>query len=171
MTIRSVVSLATLMVLLPALSHFLTAKLKLSARRSDILIARGTGLAGVIGALLVAFASTSDVLVIGKFFHMAFFWQNKLICSVGLVVLALNSGMSGMVRSLLSSQVEPRQIGTLNTVIGVVDLLGIMLCSPAFYGSLRTGLELGGWYIGLPFMISAAITSFSTGIVFCLPMR
>jgi len=90
---------------------------------------------------------------------------------IGLVIIALNGGMAGTIRSLLSMQVEPHHMGTLNSLVGVVELLGVMIFAPAFYGSLRKGLELGGGWIGLPFMSAAFMLSISTGIVFFCSVR
>ena len=65
-TVRSIVSLISLMVVLPGVNYLLVSKLKLGATHKDVWIARGTGLAGVIGALMIAFAETSDILIIGE---------------------------------------------------------------------------------------------------------
>lgn len=65
LTIRSAVSLANLLVILPAMSHFLISRLKVSVIKKDVWIARTTGIAGVFGALLIAFASSLGLLIPG----------------------------------------------------------------------------------------------------------
>jgi hypothetical protein len=65
LTIRSIVSFVVLILVLPAITHVLTKSFKMSVIRRDLWIARATGLAGVLGTLLIAFASTPDVLIIG----------------------------------------------------------------------------------------------------------
>lgn len=76
--------------------------------------------------------------------------------------------MGSVIRSLLNNLVDPHHIGVLNSVIGVVEMLSIMIAAPTIFQSLRLGLNLGGLWIGLPFMWAAAIISISTGIVWLI---
>ncbi|KAH8194534.1 hypothetical protein TruAng_011297 [Truncatella angustata] len=125
---------------------------KMSVVQKDVWISCITGLAGIIGALTIAFASNVPVLIIG------------------LSVFAINVGMTAVIRSLLSSMVESRHMGTLNSLIGVLEMVGLMVAAPALFGSLRLGFEIGGNWIGLPFMLAAAMISVSTAIVWFLPI-
>jgi hypothetical protein len=90
---------------------------------------------------------------------------------VGLVVFAFNGGMAAVIHSLLSSLVEPHHFGTLNSLIGVLEMVGLMVAAPSLFQSLRLGLELGGAWIGLPFFIAAGMISVSTGIIWFFPVR
>ncbi|KAK6073234.1 MFS transporter [Seiridium cupressi] len=153
LTIRSIVSLIVLIIVLPVLSQFLVTKLKISAKRRDVWIASVTGLAGVIGTLLIAFAPTSEVLILG------------------LVTLAVNGGMPPVIRSLLSDIVEPRSLGTMNSLVGILEMLGLMISAPTLFGCLRLGFELGGNWIGLPFMCAAAMITISITIVWFSPIK
>ncbi|KAH8896378.1 MFS general substrate transporter [Thozetella sp. PMI_491] len=153
LTIRSVASLLVLMAILPALGEFLTTRLKMSSTRKDIWIARITGLAGIFGSLLIAFAAQIDILILG------------------LIVLAFNNGMPAVIRSLLSGMVEPDHLGALNSVIGVLEMVGLMLAAPSLFQSLRLGFELGGAWIGLPFFCAAGMISVSTAIIWFFPDR
>ncbi|KAK1754313.1 major facilitator superfamily domain-containing protein [Echria macrotheca] len=153
LTVRSVTMLVTLIVILPALSRFLTTRLRMSAVRKDLWIARATGIAGIVGALLIALAAKAPVLIIG------------------LVVFAFNGGMAAVIRSLLSSLVEPHHFGTLNSLIGVLEMVGLMVAAPSLFQSLKLGLEMGGAWIGLPFFIAAGMISVSTFIIWFFPVR
>lgn len=76
-----------------------------------------------------------------------------------------------MLRSLLSNMVDPRHLGTMNSLLGILEMIGLMIGAPALFASLRHGFELGGDWIGLPFICAAAMIALSTGIVFILPVR
>ncbi|KAK9777815.1 putative Major facilitator superfamily domain-containing protein [Seiridium cardinale] len=153
LTIRSAVSLVALIIVLPALSQFLLTKPKVSPIRKDVWIARITGLAGILGSLLIALSSTPGLLI------------------PGLVIFALSGGMLGVLRSLLSSMVEPRHMGTLNSLIAVLEMVGLMIAGPSLFWSLRLGIEWGGGWSGLPFFCAAAMLSVSTAVVSFLPIR
>jgi MFS family permease len=79
--------------------------------------------------------------------------------------------MPAVLRSLLSSMVEPRHMGTLNSLIGVLEMLGLMIAAPVLFGSLSLGFEWGGAWTGLPFICAAAIISVATAIIWFLPIR
>ena len=65
LTTRSIVSLVVLILILPAMTQLLTKRFKVSVIQRDVWIARVTGLAGVLGALLIALASTPEILILG----------------------------------------------------------------------------------------------------------
>ncbi|ETS73557.1 hypothetical protein PFICI_14503 [Pestalotiopsis fici W106-1] len=153
LTIRSAVSLVVLILILPALTQLLTTRFKVSVIRRDVWVARLTGLAGVLGALLIALASTPEILI------------------SGLTTFAIHGGMTAVLRSLLSNMVEHRYLGTMNSLLGILEMLGLMAGAPALFSSLRRGFELGGDLIGLPFICAAAMIALSTCVIWLLPVR
>lgn len=78
--------------------------------------------------------------------------------------------MTAVLRSLLSNMVEPRYLGTMNSLLGILEMVGLMIAAPSLFVSLRYGFELGGDWIGLPFICAAAMISLSTAMVFLLPI-
>lgn len=135
------------LVVLPALGRFFTKKLKMPVLIKDLWIARITGSGTIIGALLIAFAVKTWIL------------------SIGLVFFAMSGGMSLIIRSLLNSLVEQHHIGMLNSAIGLAEIISMIVAAPTISKTLRVGLEWGGLWIGLPFMLAAGIVSISTSIV------
>ena len=75
-------------------------------------------------------------------------------------------GMSSTLRSLLNGFVEAHHIATLNVLIALLDYAGIMVASPILFGLLKKGVELGGGWIGLPYLFAAALFLVATVIVF-----
>ncbi|KXJ91608.1 major facilitator superfamily domain-containing protein [Microdochium bolleyi] len=148
LSIRSGSNLANSLFLLPAISSLLTNTFSLAPIHKDVLIARGTGVCGILGALLIALAPDPATL------------------SVGLVVFGLAGGMAVAVRSLLNALVEPHHVGMLNTMLGLLEQVGLMVAGPLFSQALKTGIDLGGAWIGLPFLVAAAYMVVATGIVF-----
>ncbi|KAH7027319.1 major facilitator superfamily transporter [Microdochium trichocladiopsis] len=148
LTIRSGSNLASSLIILPAISKLLTLKFSFSPVVKDAFIARATGIAGVFGALMIAFAPDPFTL------------------SFGLVVFGLAGGMAVAIRSLLNALVESHHVGMLNTVLSLLEQAGLMVAGPLFSKALKTGIQLGGGWIGLPFLVAAVYMAVATGIVF-----
>lgn len=66
LTIRSLASLITLILVLPALTQILMTKFKMTILRRDLWIVRITGIAGILGSMLIALAPNPNVLVLGE---------------------------------------------------------------------------------------------------------
>lgn len=73
--------------------------------------------------------------------------------------------MSSVLRSLLNSLIEPRHLGRLNAVVGIMEMASLLIAGPTLSQSLRVGLEMRGGWVGLPFLCAAAIMAVSTVVV------
>ncbi|EFX02009.1 major facilitator superfamily transporter [Grosmannia clavigera kw1407] len=148
LTIRSMSNLVLFIVILPAASIFCLHRLGMSPLTKDLVLARISGVFAVLGSLMIAFAVTPWML------------------SIALIVFSLGGGFTSVLRSLLSAFVESHHQAMLNSIIGLFEFSGLMVTSPLLYGAMQHGLELGGLWIGLPFMYAAGITSLAAGIAF-----
>lgn len=135
-------------VILPAASAFVIQRLGLSPLTKDLVLARISGVFGVLGALMIAFAVTPWML------------------STALVVFSMGGGFTSLMRSLISAFVESHHQAILNSTIGLFEFSGLMVTGPVLFGALQKGLDMGGLWIGLPFMYAAAIMGLSTAIAF-----
>ncbi|KAK3940612.1 major facilitator superfamily domain-containing protein [Diplogelasinospora grovesii] len=155
LTIRSASSLVTLLVILPTLSWLCVNRLRMSGVAKDMWLARISGIVLVIACLLIAFA------------------VNGYLLSAGLVWFALGSGLTSLIRSLLNALVEEHHVGTVNTLVGFMEMVGLMGAGPLLAESLSIGLNMGGLWIGLPFITAGLFFRISTLIMwtFRLPER
>ncbi|KAL2133861.1 hypothetical protein VTI74DRAFT_1533 [Chaetomium olivicolor] len=152
LTIRNAGSLVTLLAVLPAASWLGVQRLGMTAVAKDLWISRWSGVVQIVGSLLIAAA------VDGWLF------------SIGLVWLALGSGMSASIRSLLNTLVEEHHVGTVNSLVGFMEGLGMTIAGPLLAKSLSVGLNLGGGWIGLPFLTGAIFFTMSTAILWIFRM-
>lgn len=74
-----------------------------------------------------------------------------------LVVMSLGNGFSALCRALLNAVIEPHTLATLNTTIGLVEMLIAIAIGPAMGWLLSRGMQLEGIWQGLPFL----------GLTFC----
>lgn len=147
LTLKSVSFIVMLTVLLPAVSSLCVGKLGMSPLSKDLWLSRWSAVVLIAADLAVALASSPALF------------------AAGLVLLSGGCGLGPLLRSLLNAQVEPHHVGILNTLLGFVDTLGVMLAAPVFSESLNKGIELGGAWIGLPFVAGAVISCFAAGIL------
>lgn len=147
LTLKSASFIVMLTVLLPAISSICLRQLNMSPLSKDLWLSRWSGVVLVLADLAIAFSSSPALF------------------GAGLVLLSGGSGLVPLLRSLLNAQVEPHHVGILNTLLGFLDTLGVMIGAPVFSESLHKGIELGGPWIGLPFLAGAVISCFAAGIL------
>ncbi|KAK4236022.1 major facilitator superfamily domain-containing protein [Achaetomium macrosporum] len=147
LTIRNAGSLVTLLCLLPVASWLCVQRLGMTAVAKDLWLARWSGVTQILGSLLLAAA------------------VNGGLFSFGLVWLAIGSGMTALIRSLLNALVEEHHVGTVNSLVGFMEMVGGTAAGPLLAASLRAGLDLGGAWIGLPFITSGSFFIVSVTIL------
>jgi MFS family permease len=149
LTIRHAASLVTLLAVLPAASWFCLHRLGMQGVYKDLWLARVSAALGAVGCLLVAAATNGYLLA------FAFVW------------MSLGAGVSSLTRSLLNALVEEHHVGTLNALISFMEMTGALVAGPLLAESLSVGMEWGGPWIGLPFLVSGGFLGVATAIL-CL---
>lgn len=61
---------------------------------------------------------------------------------------SLGTGFSLIVMSLLSSLVEPQQLGSAYAAGGIFNTIGMLLCGPTLAGLFQLGLKQGLPFLG-----------------------
>jgi hypothetical protein len=137
-SLSGLVKIALLLLLLPMVNMVLC-KRNWAPIFRDLFTAKASAAVAALGCILIALS-----------FHPA-------IAGAGMGIVSLSAGFSPAVRSIASSLVNPEHIGTLYTAMGVVLTLGIILSGPVVAISFRIGLQLGGLWSGLPYVVSTAL--------------
>lgn len=155
LSIRSMWTLALLCVILPAAGSFCMTKFNMEVLTKDLLLCRVLGVFLLIGALLVAFSFTPAMLI------------------MALSVFSIGSGFNFLARSLLNALVEEHFVGTLNAIIGLLEMAGTMGAGPLMAWLLKVGFQWGGAWIGLPYVFAAFLftIAFAFVMAFRLPQR
>ncbi len=149
LTVNSASNMVVLIVALPALSWLCISVLHMPATVKDLLLARFSSVTLVLGSLIIAFST------------------NGYILAVGLVVISCGAGLSSLVRSLANALIEEHHIGILNTLIGMVDSIALMIAGPLLSSTLSAGFRMGGPWIGLPFICAAAMYGVCLAVTLC----
>jgi MFS family permease len=113
---------------------------------------------------LVLSRISSTFLAVGMFM-MAFAPVPWLFVS-SLVIMSLGNGLSALCRALLNAVIEPHTLATLNTTIGLVEMLMALWSGPAMGWLLSKGMKLQGIWQGLPFLALSFCTMGVSAAVF-----
>ena len=147
LSIRSASNLVILLTVLPAISWWLVSRRGMSGMAKDLLLARVSGVLLVLGSLWIALATNG-------------YWL-----AVGLVLFSSGGGINSLIRSLANALVEEHHVGILNTLVSIIDQIALMVGGPLLATTLSLGFEMGGVWVGLPFMCSALMFATSTLVV------
>lgn len=151
-TVNKVVSVIVLLGILPLLSRLLTRRRAMAVAPRDLLLSRGSVLLMTAGSLLTAVAAAPWVLF------------------AAMVVYHLGSGFSPQLRALLASLVEQDSLATLNTTLATAETLMGLAGVPALGWLLAKGFELGGGWMGLPFLLSTALAALAAAAMFAFTL-
>lgn len=147
LSIRAFFNLLLLVALLPSASHILVHKWSLTGQAKDLWLARASSILLALGAFAIGLA------------------EEPVLMSAGLALLSMGSAYTLLVRSLLASTVEKNQIGTMYTVISTIEGIGILIAGPLLAICLRVGMERGGAWLGLPYIVAGLLFATATFIV------
>lgn len=89
---------------------------------------------------------------------------------ISLIIASFGHSFSALARALLSAVVEPHTIATLNTTISLLDMVMGLVAGPAMGWLLSKGMELGGAWQGLPFMVVTGLTVIVTALLFAFKL-
>ncbi|KAJ5701554.1 hypothetical protein N7488_009102 [Penicillium malachiteum] len=130
LTLRGAIKLCVLLLILPLLSKILLRYY--NAATKDLILARRSIAFAGFGVFLMA-APQIGVLI------------------GGLAVHSLGSGLAPLCRSLATSYAAQEDTSKLNTVIGIVEMLGSLFAGPVLAWSFDLGMRIGGMGLGLPY--------------------
>ena len=135
------------MAILPAASWSL-GRVGYTPLRRDLTLARASAVFTFVGTVIIAVAPFGA------------------LCIFALVIFSFGSGLQALFRALICAVVEPHTLGTLNTAIAMTESLMGLVSSPALGWLLSKGLDLGGGWMGLSFMVAAALGAIITALLF-----
>ncbi|KAF2807397.1 MFS general substrate transporter [Mytilinidion resinicola] len=155
-SLRASFNLLTLVVLLPGISMLLLKWIKLAPQRGDLWISRGSIAFTVLSFLIMGFSFTPAILI----------W--------GLIFYTFGSGFSMAMRSIAVFMVggqASKDIGRLFAVVAILESCGLLISGPLIAQFFRWGMKLGNAWLGMPFLLSAALFLPVLVITYCISLR
>lgn len=145
-----VLNIALYVFIIPSISRLLTsprAPFRLSPEVKDLFLARASGAALTVGALLFALPSTVAAVL-------------------GLTVFTLGLGFSTLCRVVVTALVDKERTARLYTLISVVSGFGELSAGPAIAWLFSVGMGLGDGLAGLPYIGVAGLCGVAAVCVF-----
>ena len=126
----------------------ITKRSRLEPLTRDLYLSRGSVLFIVAGNIFTSVSAAPWLLV------------------VSLIILSVGNGFQPQVRALLAGVVEQETLATLNTAIATFETLMGLVSVPALGWLLSKGISLGGFWMGLPFIMTSVCAALSAAAMF-----
>ncbi|TEA19380.1 Efflux pump ustT [Colletotrichum sidae] len=125
-----------------------------NSNKRDLFLARTSATMLLIGSLCLALSPTLSAF------------------TGGLALLSLGSGWGSYARSLCALYVDSAHRAQLYTIMSLVETVGMISVQPVLAGLFSWGMDLGGFWIGLPYLGCASFCAAALGLLFLvrLPM-
>ena len=133
--------------MIPALSYVFVKHLRYGDVMKDKRITQVNGVCLIVGSGIIFLAASPPTLVLGQ------------------TIFALGFAFSVTARSFLTGMVDPMYLGTVYTGVTTMLYGGLVIGSPILAKTLQWGLQLGGFWVGLPFLFAAILFTLALGAV------
>lgn len=152
-SLRAAVSIIALLVFLPKASKWLMRQKNQTSFSKDVLLCRVSFTLVTAGVLIDGLAPVISVLMLGLLVH------------------TLGSGTTALVRGLLAGLVQRTEVARLFTVMSVLQTVSLLVASPLVASLYKTGLNMGGGWVGLPFLVGGTLFAVTTAAIWVLRLN
>lgn len=118
----------------------------------DWWILRVSAIIGVVGSLAMGLAPTVPLFISAMVF-------NEFGC-----------GLQAALRAIIITLVDQTQTALVMTVMGMFFTVSEMVVGPLMAETFKLGMNLGGVWVGMPYIASAAMLSITTVLVTLVPI-
>ncbi|PGH19271.1 hypothetical protein AJ80_04138 [Polytolypa hystricis UAMH7299] len=146
-SLKSILTVALFVAILPGISWVLVSRLHYHIREKDLILAKASIIFLLAGTLTMGIAPSIVFMIIG------------------LVVQTLGIGFVFLTRSLATTMVSRDQTARLYTFIEILQGLGLIIASPLMTSFFTVGLEAGGFWVGLPWIIAAVLFGITAALL------
>lgn len=138
-SLKSILMVFLFIAILPLASWYLTKRRGMDGRQKDLLLTKASVASLLIGTLGMSVSPNVGIMI--------FF----------LVIQTMGAGFVYTTRSLVTTMIQRDQTARLYTMIEIIQAVGMILASPTMTGFFKWGLELGGFWRGLAWMVASIL--------------
>ncbi|THY32782.1 hypothetical protein D6D01_02447 [Aureobasidium pullulans] len=139
-TLRAAISFIVLTTIIPGASTMIAKYARhTTSRTKDKRLAQTSCLLLLIGSMTIFFAVSPALIVLGT------------------IIAALGSSFNVTAKSFVTALVAPDDFGAVYTGITVATYGGLLSSGPLFAHAFHGGLQLGGLWMGLPFLVASGL--------------
>lgn len=150
-TLRAAVNLVLFLVVLPAVSVFMTDRLHHKPERGDLEVAKYSAILMMVGMFAIGLSPDAVLMVIG------------------LVIYTCGTGFYSAIRSVAVALVggdRTPHTATLFSAMSVSSGLGVIVSGPLLPITFHWGQQIGGVGLGLPFLLGGLLVASAAIIMF-----
>ncbi|RFU28106.1 hypothetical protein B7463_g8215, partial [Scytalidium lignicola] len=136
----AITTFVVLVVILPVIYSLLGSRLGLHTAMRDVVVARGSLIFMVLGSLAIGLAPTPGLFIVGT------------------GITSFGAGYVSAIRSLVTSFLPADQVSRLYGIIAVIETVGNLVSNPLISKAFSWGMDLGGIWSGMSFIVAGLIT-------------
>ncbi|KAJ9211946.1 hypothetical protein DTO166G4_6474 [Paecilomyces variotii] len=138
-SLKSILTVVLFVAGLPAVSWYLMKYRGVDSRQKDLILTKSSIVCLLVGTLGIGLSPTAPLMI---------------TC---LVIQTLGQGFVYATRSIITTMIQRDQTARLYTIIEIIQALGMILASPIITAFFQWGLKLGGFWVGLAWMVGTIL--------------
>lgn len=138
-SLKSILMVILFVAILPMASWYLQKKKGADSRTKDMILTKSSVLCLLVGTLGMGLSPHVSIMI--------FF----------LVIQTMGAGFVYTTRSLVTTMIHRDQTARLYTLVEIIQAMGMILASPIMTGFFNWGLQLGGIWVGLAWIVAAGL--------------
>ncbi|PGH14310.1 hypothetical protein AJ79_03132 [Helicocarpus griseus UAMH5409] len=138
-TFKSILTVLLFLAALPLASWYLTTRRRMHFRQKDLTLSKASVFLLLLGTFVMGISPSISIFI------------------TGLIIQTMGIGFVFIVRSLATTMVHREQTARLYTAIEILQSTGITIASPTVTLFFNWGLDMGGGWIGLPWVVASGL--------------
>jgi len=138
-SLKSILMVALLLIILPMASWYLQKKRGVDSRRKDLILTKASVVCLLVGTLGIGLSPHVSLVI--------FF----------LVVQTMGAGFVYTTRAIVATMIKPEETARVYVMIEIIQAFGMILASPIMTNFFKWGIDLGGFWTGLAWMVAASL--------------
>jgi hypothetical protein len=138
-SVKSILTVVLFVTILPAASWYLVNRRAMNTREKDLILTKASIIFLTVGTLGIGLSPSIFPMIIS------------------MLVQTLGAGFVFVTRSLVTTMIRREQTARLYTVIEILEAVGMIIAGPTIASFFKWGLELGGAWIGLPWVVATGL--------------
>ncbi|PYI01625.1 MFS general substrate transporter [Aspergillus sclerotiicarbonarius CBS 121057] len=153
LSFRALAQLIHFMIILPWIDRTMRKRVETRPKEKDLYLARFSIIFMTIGFAALGFAPTIGLSMLG------------------VAIYTVGTGFETFAQSLISSFINPTMIGALYSTLAMMQTTGSLLAGPSMSWAFRWGMELGGVWLGMPYLASAVLCASMMAVIFMIRLE
>jgi MFS family permease len=146
-SLKSILMVALLLVVLPSASWYLQKKRGVDSRTKDLILTKASVICLLVGTLGMGLSPYVSLLI--------FF----------LIIQTMGAGFVYTTRAIVATMIKPEETARVYVMIEIIQAFGMILASPTMTNFFKWGIDLGGFWRGLAWMVAASLFAIVAAII------